>query len=335
MYHVKKRSVIEIVYNGRPKNEKDTYLMGLIQRYDVARHRPATAESRQNPSSFKYFAMEGTCRVEVCRSAYMSLHGLSNKVVQRLTKLRETETSPFDMRGRHANRGNKLDGAIVAKIDDHIKSFPKKESHYSSKLITYLDASLNITKMYELFTNENPDLKTHVKYEYYLRHFQENYGYRFGRSQVDVCSTCEDLNAKIKSTTLNETAKRCAVADLMIHKRQASKFYKKFQEIKEICKERNDVGAIVFDYMQNLPLPLMPVQEMFYLRKLIIIMFLTFTALATMYRSSILIQREMLSEALMKSVRSFWTLSSNIFLKKSEPFMFLVMRALGKTATIL
>lgn len=76
--------------------------------------------------------------------------------------------------------------------------------------------------MYELFINENPDLRNVVKYEYYLRHFRENFGYRFGRPQVDICSTCEDLNAKIKSTTLNETAKRCAVAELMIHKRRAS-----------------------------------------------------------------------------------------------------------------
>lgn len=62
------------------------------------------------------------------------------------------------MLGKHANRANKVDGAIVVKIDDHIKSFPKKESHYSSKFITYLDASLNFTKIYELFITENPDL---------------------------------------------------------------------------------------------------------------------------------------------------------------------------------
>lgn len=60
------------------------------------------------------------------------------------------------MLGKHANRANKVDGATVVKIDDHIKSFPKKESHY--KFITYLDASLNFTKIYELFITENPDL---------------------------------------------------------------------------------------------------------------------------------------------------------------------------------
>jgi len=78
---------------------------------------------------------------------------------------------------------------------------------------------------------------------------------------------CE-LNTKIKSSTLNEVAKRVAVAELLVHKRRAKKFYNKFKEVCEICKNRSDVMAITFDYMQNLPLSFLPVQEMFYLRKL-------------------------------------------------------------------
>ncbi|PSN40966.1 hypothetical protein C0J52_22716 [Blattella germanica] len=38
--------------------------------------------------------------------------------------------------------------------------------------------------------------------------------------------------------------------------------------VTRICKERKDVIAIAFDFVQNLPLPFMPVQEMFCLRKL-------------------------------------------------------------------
>jgi hypothetical protein len=35
-----------------------------------------------------------------------------------------------------------------------------------------------------------------------------------------------------------------------------------------LCKEKKEVGGITFDYMHNLPLPKIPVQEMFYRRKL-------------------------------------------------------------------
>jgi hypothetical protein len=35
-----------------------------------------------------------------------------------------------------------------------------------------------------------------------------------------------------------------------------------------LCKEKEEVEGIIFDYMQNLPLSKNPVQEMFYLGKL-------------------------------------------------------------------
>lgn len=107
-----------------------------------------------------------------------------------------------------------------------------------------------------------------VMYKYFLQYYQENYGYRFGRPQVDVCSACEDLNSKIKSSSLNENTKRASVAEPLVHKRRACKFYQKLKSVTEMCSDRNDVAGIVFDFMQNLPLPCIPVQEMFYLRKL-------------------------------------------------------------------
>lgn len=53
---------------------------------------------------------------------------------------------------------------------------------------------------------------------------------------MDVCLSCEELNIKIKSPTLYDVAKRAAVAELMVHKRRASKFYSKFREITDLCR---------------------------------------------------------------------------------------------------
>ena len=120
--------------------------------------------------------------------------------------------------------------------------------------------------MHQLFFEKHPKLK-HVKYEYCLSYFHENFGYRFGWPQV-VCSTYEELNTKIKSTTLNEAAKRSAAAELMVHKRRANKLYKKLQSVTELSKNDAKISGVVFEFMQNLPLPFLPVQETFYLRKL-------------------------------------------------------------------
>lgn len=44
----------------------------------------------------------------------------------------------------------------------------------------------------------------------------------------------------------------------------ANKFYSKLKEIPSLCHEQEDVGGIVFDYIQNMLLPVMPVQKIFY-----------------------------------------------------------------------
>ncbi|XP_046684222.1 uncharacterized protein LOC124370001 [Homalodisca vitripennis] len=172
------------------------------------------------------------------------------------------------MRGKHVNRGNVLSPDVLRKIDEHINSFPKYSTHYTKMPITYLDATLTVRKMHDMFLEKHEDLKNIVKYEYFLKYFRDNFGYRFGRPQVDVCSTCEELQTKIKSKTLNDNAKRTAAAEFVVHKRRAKKFFSKLQEVKELSKAKPEVMGIVFDFMQNLPLPHLPVQEMFYLRKL-------------------------------------------------------------------
>lgn len=64
-----------------------------------------------------------------------------------------------------------------------------------------------------------------------------------------------------------------AVAELMVHKRRAKKFYNKIAEITALCEKNPEVGGFTFDYMQNLPLPNIPVQEIFYFRQLWLYLF--------------------------------------------------------------
>nr|CAI5847853.1 unnamed protein product [Callosobruchus analis] len=117
-----------------------------------------------------------------------------------------------------------------------------------------------------LFKSKYPDLD--VKYHFYAKYFKDNFSLRFGRPQVDTCITCEELNVKTKSPHLGDQAKRAAEAELTGHKRRAKKLHKKISEIRQLCQTRADVAALTFDFMQNLPLPRIPVQDIFYLRQL-------------------------------------------------------------------
>lgn len=61
--------------------------------------------------------------------------------------------SPRDQRGRNPASSRALKNTLVETIDEHIRSFPYRTSHYgaSGKKKRYLETGLSVMKMYELF----------------------------------------------------------------------------------------------------------------------------------------------------------------------------------------
>lgn len=115
------------------------------------------------------------------------------------------------------------------------------------------------------------DIKPQVTYEYFLRHYKETFNYPFGRPRTDICALCEKLKVEIrceKIAAVRETLKR----ELQLHKSKAKLFYEDMRECQALVQEGGaEYGTsecVVFDYMQNIPNPYMPVTEMFYARQL-------------------------------------------------------------------
>lgn len=106
-----------------------------------------------------------------------------------------------------------------------------------------------------------------VRESYFGRFFDENFNLHFGVPQSNFCCTREELKGKLKSPHLNEAARRATSAELVVHKRKASQFYSRMTNEVE-SKDEPHVLAICFDFMQNVQLPRIPVQETFYLRQL-------------------------------------------------------------------
>lgn len=127
---------------------------------------------------------------------------------------------------------------------------------------------MTVQSIYVYFVQEHLELSSEIKYVFYLNYFKDNYNFRFGQPRVDVCGQCEELGMKLKSKTLNDRAKQVAAAEHIVHKRRGKKLCNKMREITELCKESKDKAAIVFEYMQNIPLPKILVQEIFYYRNL-------------------------------------------------------------------
>jgi hypothetical protein len=145
-------------------------------------------------------------------------------------------------------------------------SFPVQVSHYASQEFRYLVSRLNVQKMFDFYKERYPDSK--VSYKFYIKYFKDNFSLSFEQPQIDTCITCEKLMVKIRSPILPENAKRVASAEFMVHKRCGSKFYKAMEDCTEACQKDKLVLGLCFDYMQNLPLPKIPIQDVFYLRQL-------------------------------------------------------------------
>jgi hypothetical protein len=256
-------------YSINSKNQQDSFLQGLMEIKPIERRRPkeGTPENQtkgKRHSIFYHLSDRGE-NIQVCKNAILKLYSITSKRLRRISDLLSEGKTPKDLRGKNP-KGNAIPVTTCQKMKDHIECFPTKISHYTGKPITYLSSDLNIKTMHKLFKAEHPGIK--CEYSTYYTFYKENYNYRFGRPQKDVCGNCEELNTKLKSNTLNDNAKRAAAAEKMIHVRRAEKFYSALKEITKKCEDETDTYGICVDYMQNLPLPHIPVQEIFYYRQL-------------------------------------------------------------------
>lgn len=218
----------------------------------------------------------------VCKKAFCSLHGVPKHRVERIAASSSRNiTSPTDGRGMHQNRPNRLPENIVAQIEEHIRSFPKRRSHYGRKDNSrkyYLAAHLNISKMHLLYLEKyEPDMyllkidghTIHpvVKYDFYANYFNHNFKMSFGRPRVDTCQTCDDYVNKIAAST-DDLERRSLMTLKELHVRKAETFYDELRQTTLLAKNDESVEVLTFDFEQNFPLPHVPAGDVFYKRQI-------------------------------------------------------------------
>lgn len=219
---------MKMFYELQTKNEQDVHLQRTIEIKTITRKRKRTEieEGKEKPKSknVQYFLIVNSQRTRVCKKAFLKVHNISEKRIRRVVSLLENNTTPVDKRGKHA-KGNVIPPQYCQKIHDHIQSFPTKETHYTTKPKKYLDPKLNVKIMHALFTEKYPELERKINYQFYWEYFKNNFSLSFGAPVKDACSKCEELNIKIMNKDLNDTAKRVATAELLVHKNRSKIFY--------------------------------------------------------------------------------------------------------------
>ena len=218
----------------------------------------------------------------MCKKAFCSLHGVSQHRVERIaSSSTKFITSPTDKRGTHQNRANKLSENVIQQIDEHIRSFPKRRSHYGridNDKKYYLSSELNISKMHSLYLEKfEPDMylllsgghTIHpiVKYDFYANYFNQNFKMSFGRPRVDTCQTCDDYSNRI-AVASDANERKNLVTAKELHVRKADTFYDELRRLTLEAKNDPSVEVLTFDYQQNFPLPHVPSGDVFYKRQL-------------------------------------------------------------------
>lgn len=270
---MERMTIFSLFWDLESKNVQDIHLQNHITVEDVKRRTAKDEDghtSDKRSVSFHYYVKVSGSLIEVCKVAYCNIYGVTPDRVRRLCNHLKVNKVPEDLRGR-APAKHAIPGETCRLIEEHIKSFPPKNSHYSQREICYLSADLTVKKMHQLFQEKHPEVK--VNYWLYYKIFKERFNLRFGRPQVDTCVTCESLNTKIKSPALNEVARRSAVAELIVHKRKSKKFYHKLDEVRNKCQSDDSIAGLCFDFMMCVQLPDIPVQDIFYYRQLTVNMF--------------------------------------------------------------
>lgn len=265
-------------------DEKNSYLCSLISVLPVRRRRPRNDEEQANlrSASFGYRVRakigNSVKEVEVCRNAFMSLHGIKKKKVAYLqNSLKLTAMPPRDKRGENKNHPRKFKPEVSSAIYDHIKAFKGRKSHYSmkdSKRI-YLPEELNINKMFKMFAESHPEMK--VSYESYRRIFNTKFNISFGYPRTDTCSTCDEFLVKIKcletdvlkrenaneKDALQKEIKRLTVEN-ELHKRKAEVFYNRKRTAKKSSKVSATEEAICLDFGKNLCVPNITTNDVYF-----------------------------------------------------------------------
>ena len=153
--------------------------------------------SRVKATNKYYINYQGE-RISVCKTAFLSSHGIPKSKVEELNKKRseDTDTVIPDQRGRAGNH-NQISEERKAVVYEHIESLPTRSSHYTrdkNPFKKYID--LPHKKSYEWFfykyiewsKEHYPNVKT-VSKSYYKHIWDTCYNIDTRSPRIDVCDT--------------------------------------------------------------------------------------------------------------------------------------------------
>ena len=210
-------------------------------------------------------------------AAFCQIHGIGKRRAEDLcSKLVSGILFSGDDHGKHKHRPHAISSDLKDQIREHILSFPSRESHYSrqdNRSQKYLPEGLSIARMYQLFlekyepaVSENGD-SLKVKEWFYCKIFNEEFNIGFGYPHSDTCEKCDLLKLAVDNAQ-TESERSELQAELAVHQEKAAQGYQALRSDSGNSKSDHTSCVITFDLQQNLLVPTLTHEAMFYLRQL-------------------------------------------------------------------
>lgn len=256
-------------YKMHDKNEQDSYLAGLITINHIKRRRNRDqGTNKPHCAAYSYklrcFGMEKS----VCVKAFASIHGVTLPRLKRIQlSLVEKGCAPRDKRGKHNRRPRNYSEEAVALINHHIRTFSPMQSHYSLRKNPnqlYLPSELTVKDMHKAFLQE---YYLNVPYKMYWKIFKTKFNIKFGFPRSDTCAECDQYEHTLSKKGISEAEAASCKFKKELHLRKANAFHTKKRNYKEQARA-GEISCITFDFMQNLPLPHIPSNPVFYARQI-------------------------------------------------------------------
>lgn len=251
--------------------KQNAYLCGLTHQAPIQSRRPRSGEKGEKRGTNLFHIQNGASTLRVCKKFFLSTFAVSDgRLTRALSKFRAGHVPGVDLRGKHV-AAQKITPEQIQSVKDHINEFPSFQSHYTRKdnpNRKYLSPELNLSKMFQLYTEWCQENDINPVKEYYYRNvFNNSFNLQFHMPRKDTCKKCDEFKQKTE-VEQNPEAKAALNRDHTLHLAKAEKARDSLKADSSLAKENENVCTLTIDLQKALPFPKLTVSEAYYRRNM-------------------------------------------------------------------
>lgn len=164
---LEERELIYFSYRKKVTGDQTrwSYVTKYVKKYSKKESHIDQDTSSRRSFSYEYHLPVRGEQVKVCKTMFLSTLRMSSSVVTTaFTKAGPDGTPSPSKQGKHTKRGNAIKPAVKDSVREHIRMFPKVESHYIRKDSTkeYVEAGWTVAKLHRAYLKWMEGKKNHA-----------------------------------------------------------------------------------------------------------------------------------------------------------------------------